>query len=70
MQHWNASSVQELGKAFGMQTIVFNCGRSLDPAFMASFLSGIAQCGAFACFDEFNRIDVEVLLHFRHALAT
>lgn len=45
-----------------MQTIIFNCGDSLDPAFMSSFLCGIAQCGAFACFDEFNRIDVEVRL--------
>jgi hypothetical protein len=52
--------VQELGKAMGMQTIVFNCGDALDHAFMAGFLSGVAQCGAFCCFDEFNRISVEV----------
>lgn len=52
--------MQDLGKALGMQTIIFNCGGALDPAFMASFLCGIAHCGAFACFDEFNRIDVEV----------
>jgi hypothetical protein len=29
--------VQELGKAMGMQTIVFNCGDALDHSFMASF---------------------------------
>ena len=32
--------LQDLGKALGMQCVVFNCGEHLDYHFMAKFLSG------------------------------
>ncbi|KHJ97216.1 ATPase family protein [Oesophagostomum dentatum] len=59
-----------LASLFGRQVLVFNCDEGIDVHSMrlacndvvySRIFIGIVQCGAWGCFDEFNRLDQTVL---------
>uniref|UniRef100_A0A7S1KLM8 Cytoplasmic dynein 2 heavy chain 1 n=1 Tax=Percolomonas cosmopolitus TaxID=63605 RepID=A0A7S1KLM8_9EUKA len=54
-------SVKALGSSLGRLTLVQNCDEGIDFKSMGRIFIGLVKCGAWGCFDEFNRLKEDQL---------
>jgi len=52
---------KDLAKTLSRMCIVFNCSEQITSKMMEKLVMGICFNGCWACLDEFNRIEIEVL---------
>ena len=54
-------TVKNMGHHLGRHVLVFNCDETFDFKAMGRIFVGLCHCGSWGCFDEFNRLDEQML---------
>ncbi|MCQ2815651.1 MAG: hypothetical protein MJ252_00145 [archaeon] len=63
-------TIKDLSRNIAKYVIVFNCSNKNSYNTMSTLFMGVINTGAWICFDEFNRLEIEVLSVIRILLIT
>ena len=62
-------TIKDLSKNLGKKCFTYNCSEDSDFVLMTKFFKGISMSGCWVCFDEFNRITLDVLSVIAHQIS-